>query len=396
MVFVRFFRWLLGWVKLDAEGGFPERLLNQAARQNISLWSSSRRGITLTTCCYARSYRKLRPLAKKASVRMRVRERHGLPFTLRKYQARLGLAAGAVVFILLLQLLSSRIWIIDIQGNSLVSDETILEALEPLGIREGGTFKGLDISDLQLTALKQLPDLTWLAVNLDGSTVHVEVQERGVHAPLQDDIPSNIKAARDGKIIRVEVTGGQAMVKPGEAVTKGTLLISGVVESKTGPLLQRSSGRIIAETTRVLTVEVPLNETRLLPTGDTIFRPAFSLFGIRIPLYTDGTVPKDCSLNTQRHMLTAYGKELPVGFLCEEYRLLEAVSISRTEEEAAALAHQALDERELAQLGQAEILTSVREGRMENGTYILTGTYVCQEDIGVEEQLYTDPEKGKS
>ena len=396
MVFIRFFRWLLGWVKLDAEGGFPEKLLNQAARQGIALWSSSRRGIVLTTCCYARSYRKLRPLAKKASVRMRVRERHGVPFVLRKYQARLGLAAGAAVFVLLLQFLSSRVWIIDIRGNSLVSDQAILDVLEPLGIREGGTFQGLDIADLQLTALKQLPDLTWLAVNLEGSTVHVEVEERGAHSPLEDDTPSNIKAARDGKIVRVEVTGGQAMVTPGEAVTKGSLLISGVVESKNGPLLQHSSGRIIAETTRTLTAEIPLNETQLLPTGEVIFRPVFSLFGIRIPLYTNGTVPKDCDLSTHRHMLTAYGKELPVGFLCEEYRLLETASVARTEEEAASLAHQLLDERELAELGQAEVLSSSREGRVENGVYILTGTYVCREDIGVEEQLYVDKENGAS
>lgn len=94
MFFIRFFRWLLGWVRFEAEGGFPERLLNQAAKQGIALWNSSRQGIVLTSCCYARSYRKLRPLAKKASVRMRVRDRRGLPFFLRKYRARLGLAAG--------------------------------------------------------------------------------------------------------------------------------------------------------------------------------------------------------------------------------------------------------------------------------------------------------------
>lgn len=390
MFFIRFFRWLLGWVRFEAEGGFPERLLNQAAKQGIALWNSSRQGITLTSCCYARSYRKLRPLAKKASVRMRVRDRRGLPFFLRRYQARLGLAAGLAAYVLLLQVLSSRVWIIDIRGNDLISDQEILEVLEPLGIREGGSFEGLDVSDLQLSALKALPDLTWLAVNLDGSTVHVEVEERGTHAPLEGDTPSNIKAARDGKIVKVEVTGGQAAVKPGEAVTKGSLLISGVVESKTGPILRRSSGRIIAETTRILTAEIPLTETQLLPTGETIFRPAFSLFGIRIPLYTDGTVPKDCDLSTHRHMLTAYGKALPVGFLCEEYRLLEASDVTRTEEEAAALASGLLDERELAELGRAQVLSSTREGRVEDGVYILTGTYRCLEDIGVEEQLYVD------
>ena len=132
---------------------------------------------------------------------------------------------------------------------------------------------------------------------------------------------------------------------------------------------------MIAETSRTLTAEVPLEETLLLPTGDSIFRPVFTLFGIRVPLFTDGAIPKDHVLETHRHMLTAYGKVLPVGFVCDRYALLEPSPVSRTEEEAAALAAALLDER---------------DGRVENGVYILTGTYACIEDIGVEEQIYLD------
>ena len=57
---------------------------------------------------------------------------------------------------------------------------------------------------------------------------------------------------------------------------------------------------------------------------------------------------------------------------------------------AAALAAALLDERERAELGRAEITSSNRDGRVENGVYILTGTYACIEDIGVEEQIYLD------
>ncbi len=391
MFFIRFLRWLAGWVRLETEGGFPEKLLNGAAKAGIALWNSCRQGVRMTTCCYARQYKKLRPSAKKACVRMRVVERHGLPFLLHRYRARAGVAVGILVYALLLQFLSGRIWIVDIQGNDRVPETAIREVLEPLGVREGGDFGKLDVPSLQLTALQSLPDLTWLAVNLEGSTVHVQVQERGSHAPMEDGaFPSNIKAARDGRILKIETTSGQAMVQAGDAVTKDTLLISGVVDSKTGPLLKRSSGRVVAETSRTLTAEVPLEETLLLPTGDTIFRPVFSLFGIRIPLYTDGTIPKEHALETHRHMLCAYGKELPVGLLCDRYVLLEPSPVSRTEEEAAALAAERLNERERTELGRAEITASNREGRVENSVYILTGTYACIEDIGVEEQIYLD------
>ena len=94
MFIIRFLRWLLGWVEFEAEGGFPERLLNLAARGGIPLWDTGRRGVVLTARCFARKYKKLRPIARKAGVRLHVVRRHGVPFFLQRYRARAGLVAG--------------------------------------------------------------------------------------------------------------------------------------------------------------------------------------------------------------------------------------------------------------------------------------------------------------
>ena len=49
-----------------------------------------------------------------------------------------------------------------------------------------------------------------------------------------------------------------------------------------------------------------------------------------------------------------------------------------------------LDAREAGELAGTDIQSTSRNGRVENGYYILTGTYVCIEDIGVEEQILLD------
>ena len=127
MFLIRFLRWLFGWVRLTAEGGFPERLLNLAAREEIQLWGICRQGITLTACCRAKDYKRLRQPARKACMRMRVRERHGAPFFLRRYHARAGIAVGLAAYILLLHFFSQRIWAIDVIGNEKLSDREIEE-----------------------------------------------------------------------------------------------------------------------------------------------------------------------------------------------------------------------------------------------------------------------------
>ena len=82
-------------------------------------------------------------------------------------------------------------------------------------------------------------------------------------------------------------------------------------------------------------------------------------------------------------MLTAYGKVLPVGFVCDRYALLEPSPVSRTEEEAAALAAALLDERERAELGGPKSPRPAGTGGWKTGVYILTGTYAASRTSGV-------------
>ena len=393
MFLIRFLRWLMGWVRLEAEGGFPERLLNLAARQDFQLWDTRRSGTSLIACCHAREYGKLRPLARKAGMRMRVRERHGAPFFLRRYRARAGIVAGLAVYAAMLLIFSQQIWVVEVSGNSRVPDSDILAVVGKLGVRQGGRGGKLNIPQLQMEALQDLPDLAWLTVNLKGSTALVEVTERILPSEMNDpDQPSNLKAARDGRIVEMVVYGGQAVAKQGDAVTKGMLLVSGVVDSQKGPILKRAQATILAETQRELTVRVPLEETQLLPTGQILMRPTFQLFGLHIPLYTDGPIDGEYTLDVRNHPLTANGVRLPLALVNNRYILLEQTLIQRGQEEAARLAAEQLAKKEAAELGKAQITSRSVAGKLEGNVYVLTGRYGCVEDIGAEEQIVVKKE----
>ena len=179
MFIIRFLRWLLGWVEFEAEGGFPERLLNLAARGGIPLWDTGRRGVVLTARCFARKYKKLRPIARKAGVRLHVVRRHGVPFFLHRYRARAGLVAGLATYVVLLQILSQQIWVMQVSGNRKVSEADILSVMEELGVHKGGRMKDLDIQALQIEALQKLPDLVWLTVNPEVLAAQVKSVWRG-------------------------------------------------------------------------------------------------------------------------------------------------------------------------------------------------------------------------
>lgn len=388
MFLIRILRWLFGWVCFEAEGGFPERLLNLAARDRINLWGVRRKGVALKACCPAREYRRLRRPVHRAGMRMHVTGKHGLPFYIHRYQARPGVAAGLLAFILVLQLFARRTWVVKVRGNEKLESDQILSVMEGFGVREGADLSKLDIPALQLEALKALPDLAWCTVNLNGSVAYVDVAERIPSPELpKTSPPSNIKASCDGRIVSVEAYSGQAVVQKGDAVVKGMLLVSGVIDSKIGPILKRSQARVLAETTKTFEVRVPLRETLAMPSGRVIDRTSLHLFTLNIPLYTDGPIDEQTNVTVSRRLLTANGMELPLGFISRRYEILQPTEIVRSKEEAAALAKQQMDEKVNAELSSAQIESSNENGDVADGNYVLKGEYVCIMDIGVEEPL---------
>lgn len=392
MFLMRLFRFLVGWVEWEAEGGFPERFLNLATCRNIPLTRTRRRGVSLFGCCYARDYRRLRPLARRSGVRLHITARHGLPFRTRRYRHRWGLAVGLAVYVLLLQLFPRYIWSVDVQGNDKVSAAEIQEVMADLGVRVGNARTGFDLRTIQLQAIESLPDLSWVAVNLEGSIAHIEVNER-VTAEEPPDLsqPTNLKAACDGRVVSTRIVDGQAVVQQGDAVVKGMLLASGIIDTTHGALFKHARGEVLAETTHTFTTYIPWEEVQDLPRSDSVFRPSLQLFSLHIPLYTNRSLPDAYIEKTYDHTIVAGGVRLPIGFTNRYYHALEPTTIHRTQAEAAVLAERELQAWKEAHLANADIEKEDKQESITDSGYALTVTFSCVENIAVEEPISITP-----
>lgn len=117
MFLLRMIQYLLGTVRLRAEGGSPEKFLNLVAQRDISLWDIRLKDGMLTAGALSRSLKRLRPLAGQAGVVLSVEARKGLPHLAKRFAGRTGLLIGTVLFLALVWFFSSFIWEIDITGN---------------------------------------------------------------------------------------------------------------------------------------------------------------------------------------------------------------------------------------------------------------------------------------
>ncbi len=385
-------RWVPGWVRVELEGGYPARMLNELTAAGLPVWRVRLRGEGLRFSCPAREYRRLRPLARRACMRMHLLQKHGLPFWIHRYRRRGGLLAGLVLYAAVLCMLAPRIWAIQVVGNTDTPTETILAVTQALGVEIGRPMDSLPIKELEIMGLNQLPTLGWITVNPRGSVARVEVTERRPTPQVLDlSVPSDMVALRDGLVESMTVRSGKPAVIIGGAVKAGDLLIAGRVESELGEQLYRAYGEVWAETRRHITVTVPLSYEERVAEGLTVFRPTLTFLGWHMPLYSDSPLGKDFIRRRREHFLQGGGLTLPLGVTNDYYYRTKVVTKARTARQAAALALVYLRRQEEALFLPGSFTEIHRQEEAKQGQYVLTVTYRCRENIAVEVPLGAAP-----
>ena len=226
---------LRGQVRLRVECAFPERVLNLCGVRDLAFWDLEWENAAAFTCRMSRrDFHALSRAAERLECTLTVVGREGAPFFLGRFRHRQALVVGMVGLGLGLFLGSFFVWDYQITGNETVPEERILRVLEQCGVGIGSFGLALDGEDIRNQVLLEIPELSWVAVNVSGCRAEVQVRER-VEPPelLDETTPSNVVARRSGLVLEIRDWNGMAAVQPGTAVTEGQLLISGVEDLDT-------------------------------------------------------------------------------------------------------------------------------------------------------------------
>jgi len=385
---VRFFR---GWVKFRVTGGFPERFINLCAMRGLSLWGMRRCGESCTFYTQASVYKKLRTCARSAGVRMKALERGGLPFLLHRHRKRWGLAVGMILCVALLAAASRFLWKIEVVGNHHLEEQVILEALEELGVKPGAYTDGIDVRSVERRMMMELEDLGWVAVNLQGSTAVVQVQERVMPPTILDQQqPCNVVAARSGQIVEMRVYVGQNMAAKGDAVAEGDILVSGVVEDAAHDIhLVAARADIVARTQHTLQVELPKEQTRY-ELKKVLRRYSLKIGDLELPLWI-GKPPKGTfRLERMYTPLNLFGRDFPLWVGKRQYLLLQEYSVKLTPQQAKQEAQTRLKALEAESFENAKILERKTDWQISKEKYCLTGTYTVEENIALQSDIFVN------
>jgi similar to stage IV sporulation protein len=222
---------LTGYLIIEVEGEGLEPFINMAMTRGILLWEIRRTGEhSLQARVRISGFFGLRHIARRTRCRVRIRARCGLPFLAAKIRRRKVLAIGSLLFLSILYLLSSFVWVVKVTGNENLKAEEILEAAEAHGLRPGVLRSQLDKSLLEQQLREEFPGLTFVTLWVKGTMIEIEVVEKVLPPEVENEKqPAHLIASRDGIVEDIVVMVGDPQVKPGDTVKTGQILISGVV-----------------------------------------------------------------------------------------------------------------------------------------------------------------------
>lgn len=224
-----------GYVYVRLTGYAPERFLNLCGNRDILIWNLLPCEDGYQFCISVAGFRQLKPILKKTRTKVRILKRVGAPFLTFRYRKRKLFGVGLLFFGMLLYYLSGFIWNIEINGNSYLSNEVILDFLKDEACTFGTKKKNISCEALEEALRSRYDEVIWTSIKIYGTKMTVDIQENLLpeeEYKKQDDTVYDIVAAKDGVISEIITRSGTPLVTAGTEVKKGDILVSGCIEIK--------------------------------------------------------------------------------------------------------------------------------------------------------------------
>lgn len=392
MLILRAIRKVPSCVDFRAEGVFCEKLLTEAMKNGLGISFPRKSGYTMRGTVQAAEYRSLCKIARRLGLKMRIEKKHGIYFTLKRHRDKIGFAAGAIFAAAVVLFLNLFVWEINISGNKAVSSEEIMATLANSGLKTGTLRTAHDARKIEWNIMNDNKEIAWATVNIQGCCVNVVVSETRREAEMKydDDKPVNIIAAKYGVIRKMDVFDGQGVVKVGDAVMKGELLVSATFEDRHGKLtLKHSRARVMAETDYEITVEFPLEQVIETTGGVKKSVKGIEIMGLSIPLGSSRGCEELPAEKEEKELYFLWIR-LPIKELCTKYFAVKQNTITYTAEQAKGGAFQLLEQRETEEMNEMEIISRKTEEKIANGKYIIRASYDCIMNIAQEQDILSD------
>lgn len=391
MYFEILLSYILGYVNIEVEGYFIERFINICNSKKIFLWNMKRKHSTIIRVNIGiRDFKKIKEIAKKTKCRVKIQKKRGIPFILHKYKKRKIFAIFFILLIIVVIALSNFVWNIEVIGNNKISAEEIIKDLADDNFKVGTSKTNLNTKNIIDKIRLKRSDLAWIGIEIKGTNAIVKI----VEADLKPDIIKeeeycNIVATKDAMIVKINAQNGTAVVKEGDIVTKGTVLIQGWLEGQfTGIRYVHANGEVQAKVWYSQKISVPLKQTKKIKTDkeENKYSVKINNFEINLPKGVPKFQNYD-TIETSKKLKLFSDFYLPIEIHQKTYQEYEEQEITYSIEEAKELGIAQADESLKEQIEGKQVTNKKINAEQIGANIEVEVIYEVLESIGTKEKI---------
>ena len=227
-------RILLGYVRIEVEGYYIERFINICTNNKILIWNLKReKGVKLYLNIGINDFKKISQVARKTNCKVRILRKRGIPFFLNRYKKRKIFVLFLILIVLSIFVSSKYVWSVKISVKDDLKLENIEEDIEALGITKGVKKDKIDTDKVINELRLKRDDIAWVGIDIEGTNIKINIVKADKAPNIIDNSDyCNIVASKAGIIKKIIAQNGTAIVKVGDQVQKGDILIAGYMEGK--------------------------------------------------------------------------------------------------------------------------------------------------------------------
>lgn len=382
-----------GFVEVKLTGQLVEIFINELVRRNIKVTEVKR--IDENTIIFSMplgDVGKMRETLRKYPCKVTFLKRSGFPFLFQRLLLNGGFFVGFLLFLACIFVLSNVVWGIEISGAKPETEHKIRQELKKLGVEKGKLqFFIAESDDIQRILTNEIDVITWVGVDLRGTTYHLQVVEKKEPQIVKTPNRQNIVAVKKAIIRKVFVEKGKAVVMVNDFVHRGQLLVtSNISNNEKEQTLVPAKATVLGEVWYRSDVEVPLETKFDVFSGKEKTKHYFQIGKVPIPIWGfKNHEYKEYETDVTEKQLFFLGWKLPFYYKTVTYREKETVLRKYSKEQAIEKAKEVgLEDLKSLIPKNSEIIGEkiLHEG-IENGKVVLSIHYQVLENIGNERPI---------
>lgn len=263
------------------EGVNIKRLLKNIIKNDIEIFNLNQNNYkSIEITINAKKYNKIKLLL--TNFRYKTIKNTGLSFVKQFSFSHLGIIIGFVAFLMLLFLNANFVSTIYINGTERINNNEIVSFLKSKNIKTNTFFTSFDNEELEAELENKFTDISFCSVIRKGTNIIINIKEKLYAEDILESF--DIISQFNGQILSLSCNQGTPLVKVGDSVKAGEILIAGYIENGDTKVNCKAIGKVTMKVWYTSSYEFFNEEIKKVKTNKVIVNSYYKIFNTTIKI----------------------------------------------------------------------------------------------------------------